>query len=83
MEQSQNEVRRAAAAAFKQSLNQLEQQLQTAPAAELADEPTVNPSDLALPLAESLPPIDLQALEDAAADIERLMRSKTQEPEGS
>ena len=76
MEQSQNEVRRAAAAAFKQSLNQLEQQLQTDTAAELADEP-------ASPLAEPLPPIDLQALEDAAADIERLMRSKAQEPEGS
>ena len=76
-EQSQNEIRRAAAAAFQQSLNQLEQQLQTFPAAELADEP-------ALPLAaQPLPPIDLQALEDAAADIERLMRSKTQEPEGS
>ncbi len=71
MEQSQNEVRRAAAAAFKQSLNQLEQQLQTATAAELADE--------TLTLTAQPLPINLQALEDAAADIERLIRSKAPE----
>jgi hypothetical protein len=90
MDQSQNELRRAAAAAFTQSLNQLEQQLlkqqlQTPAIAELAETaelPDPAASNLrskksSRPAAEPLlPPLDLQALEEAAADIEELIQSR-------
>jgi hypothetical protein len=77
MDQSQNELRRAAAAAFTQSLNQLEQQLQTPAIAELAETAELPaPTASKLPPEKPLPPIDLQALEEAAADIEELIQSR-------
>ena len=78
MHQSQNEVRRAAAAAFTQSLYQLEQleieQLLMATAAELADE--MGADEI---LTDETAAIDLPAPEEGAADVERFIQPKAQE----
>jgi hypothetical protein len=62
MDQSQKELRRAANKAFMESLDHLGMSLQTA-----ETEPDEPPP--------TIPAIDLESLEDAAADIEQYMKT--------
>jgi hypothetical protein len=75
MGEDQRELRRAANQAFMESLNHLGISLQISEGSfDGESEPTA-------PLTPTVPPIDLEELEDAAADIEEYM--KTMGGEGS
>jgi hypothetical protein len=63
MDQTQKELRRAANKAFMESLDHLGMSLQSG-------EP-----DGVQPVPQSIPAIDLETLEDAAADIEQYMKT--------
>ncbi|NJR64292.1 MAG: hypothetical protein HC772_01510 [Leptolyngbyaceae cyanobacterium CRU_2_3] len=82
MDQNQQELRRAAAQAFAQSLGQLEKTLQPSEEAamKMGDRPaqTLYPDRLepANPAAASLD-LDIETLEAAAADIERFIQART------
>lgn len=85
MDQSQQELRRAAAKAFQESLEQLGQSLKAENEANEANgiAPVVVPNQQShsLPAQPAKEPtIDVKALEEAAADIEEFMRSKDCEP---
>ncbi len=76
MEQSQQHQRRAAAKEFLQSLNELENMLQDS--TEEQETPTLDTSTTSdAELVENLADIDLEAFEDAVADIEQYMRNKS------
>lgn len=71
MDQSQRELRHSAAAAFLESLEQLEQQLQSAELQAEADEQAIG--------ADADGAVDVDALADAAADIERFILAQRQQ----
>lgn len=73
MDQSQRELRRSAADAFMESLDQLENSLQ------FRETETAQPTSPPMPNIQPKDPdskIDVKALEDAAADIEQFIQSR-------
>lgn len=74
MDQQRQEARRAAAKAFLESLDKLQETFK--PAEPPANAPVAEPR-VVTPSARRKPMFDLAALEDAAADIERYMHSQS------
>lgn len=87
MYQSQEELRRAAAKAFMESLDQLESSLtaddSSAPIMPSAGTPHVAPANQPTPSVKKtdVQPISVEALEEAVADIEQFMQER-QKTEG-
>lgn len=87
MYQSQEELRRAAAKAFMESLDQLESSLTTDDSSVPAMSPTATPH--IVPANKPTPsikkrdvqPISVEALEEAVADIEQFMQERQRDEE--
>lgn len=82
MDRKQQNVRRAAAQAFMESLNQLQDVLgsETASAAPPATgKPLRQPTDLRLEKSAVPPQSDLTEFEQAAADIEAFMQNQSEQ----
>ena len=81
MDQQQQELRRAAARAFLDSLDQLQETLKpvNGQAAPAIVQPEAKKQKL--PNSGSRTPIDLSSFEQAAADIEQFMMNREQEPD--
>lgn len=77
MDDSQQTLRRAAAKAFSQSLDQLSVCFEPDGEANLATQPLTQPERSDAGRAASHQTTTLQALEDAAADIEQLFGQNT------
>ena len=69
---NQDEQRQAAAEAFVESLNQLEQSLQEGKR-QVSDSRSVGERSMGLSKTPDIHPIDAKALEEAVADIEQLL----------
>ncbi|MBD1869891.1 hypothetical protein H6F93_15460 [Leptolyngbya sp. FACHB-671] len=78
MDQGSQELRRAAAKAFEQAIAQLETTLQLPN--EVTDLTTSPPENAKQQADSANSPFDLDALADAAADIEQFIQAKTQLP---
>ncbi len=80
MGQPQHEIRRAAAEAFKQSLDQLQQTLESPQ--ELSKSTFSRPEPATQPPSEHPATFDLEVWEEAIADIEQFIQQRQAEQQG-